>query len=95
MIHTGAYRQARKRVRFLDDKRTLIRILEDINEDVDFENESALVDDGLIDSMDITAIIVEIEAAFHARINASQIEPENFNSVDAILETIRRYREKP
>ncbi|MBQ9031333.1 MAG: acyl carrier protein [Parasporobacterium sp.] len=72
----------------------LIEILTDINEDVDFANEKALVDDGLIDSFDITSIITALDEEYDVRIEASEIEPENFNSVEAILETVKKYQAK-
>ena len=72
----------------------LLEILTDINEDVDFVNEKALVDDGLIDSFDITSIITALDEEFGVKIEASEIEPENFNSIEAILETVKRYQAK-
>ena len=55
---------------------------------MDFENEDALIDDGLIESLDIVAIVTEIMAEFDVEINVDDLLPENFNSVDAILELI-------
>lgn len=72
----------------------IVEILTDINEDVDYVNEKALVDDGLIDSFDITSIITALDEEYDIRIEASEIEPENFNSVEAILETVKRYQAK-
>ena len=72
----------------------IIEILTDINEDVDYASEKALVDDGLIDSFDITSIITALDEEYDIRIEASEIEPENFNSVEAILETVKRYQAK-
>ena len=72
----------------------LVEILMDINEDVDYINEKALVDDGLIDSFDITSIITALDEEYNIKIEASEIEPENFNSVEAILETVKRYQNK-
>ena len=77
-----------------DELRELVELLTDINEDVDFENEKALVDDGLIDSFDITSIITALDEKYDVRIEASEIEPENFNSLEAIMETVKRYQEK-
>lgn len=70
----------------------IISILMDFNEDADYEHEQRLIDGGYIDSLDLTAIILEMEEAFGVHINASQIEPENFNSVDAILEMLKRFQ---
>ena len=77
-----------------DEIKRLIEILVDVNEDVDYINEKALVDDGLIDSFDITSIITALDEEYGIRIEASEIEPENFNSVEAILETVKRYQGK-
>ena len=76
----------------MDDRQKLIELLSEINDEVDFENETALVDDGLIDSLELTEIISGLNTVFGVRIPARDIEPENFNSVDAILELVDRYR---
>ena len=73
-------------------RQRIIDILMDFNEDVDYEQENRLIDEGHIDSLDLTAIILELEEAFGVQIDASVIEPENFNSVDAILDMIQRYQ---
>ncbi len=70
----------------------LLEILRDIKDDVDFEGETALVDDGLIDSLDLTQIIAALDRAFGVRITAADIEPENFNSAEAMLAMIRRHQ---
>lgn len=70
----------------------LLEILRDIKDDVDFERETALVDDGLIDSLDLTQIIAALDRAFGVRITAADIEPENFNSAEAMLAMIRRHQ---
>ena len=72
----------------------ILEILSDVNEDVDFANEKALVDEGLIDSYDITSIITALDEKYDIRIKASEIEPENFNSIEAIVETVERYLER-
>lgn len=73
-------------------RQQIIDILMDFNEDVDYGQEKRLIDEGYIDSLDLTAIILELEEAFQVKIDASEIEPENFNSVDAILAMIHRYQ---
>lgn len=73
-------------------RQTIIGILQDFNEDADYENEQRLIDEGIIDSLDLTAIIRELEEAFSVRIDPSQLVPKNFNSVDAIMEMLRRIK---
>lgn len=71
-----------------ENKKKLIELLSGIVPDVDFENETSLIDDGLIESLDIVAIVTEIMAEFDVEINVDDLLPENFNSADAIFELI-------
>ena len=77
----------------MNEMQKLITILKDVNEDVDFENETALVDEGYIDSFDINVIIAALDEAYDIHIEVGDIEPENFNSAEAILATVKRYQE--
>lgn len=77
----------------MNEMQKLLEILRDVNEDVDFENETALVDEGFIDSFDINVIIAALDEAYDIHIEVGDIEPENFNSVEAILATVKRYQE--
>ncbi len=74
----------------MDDKKKLLEILTDICPDVDFETETSLIDDGLIESLDIVSIVNELISAFDIEINVDDLIPENFNSADDILNLIRK-----
>ena len=78
--------------RFLLDFPRYIPALREIRDDVDFAHETALVEDGLIDSLDLTQIIAVLDELFSAHIPAGEIEPENFNSVDAMLALAHHYQ---
>ncbi|MBO7730124.1 MAG: acyl carrier protein [Lachnospiraceae bacterium] len=75
-------------------KEDLRAILEEIRPDVDFDNETELIDGGVLESMDIVAIVGEIKEAFDVTIGIEQLTPENFNSEDAILELIEQLMEE-
>ena len=62
----------------------LLEILEEINPDIDFENCTTLIDDGLLDSFAILEIVAEINDAFDVEVSAPEIIPENFNSAQAL-----------
>lgn len=66
----------------------LLEILKEIRPDVDFENETELIDDGILDSFDVVSIISEIDDAFGVQIRINELEPENFNSAEAIWNLI-------
>ncbi len=68
----------------------IIEILKGVRDDIDFEKEQKLVDDGIIDSFDIVAIVGELSEEFDITFTAEDIEPENFNSVAAIMELVNR-----
>ena len=71
-------------------KEKLIRILTEVCPGVDFAAETALIDDGILESLDIVAIVTELREAFDADIGVDDLLPETFNSADAMLALIER-----
>ena len=78
----------------MDEMRTLLEALAEVRDDVDFEHERALVEDGLIDSLDLTRIIMALDEAFDVHIPAGEIEPENFNSARAMLDLVHAVQKR-
>lgn len=72
---------------------TLLEILNDIDDTVNWEDETALIDDRILDSFGVISLISELEDQFEIEIDASEIVPENFNSVDAMWKMIQRLQE--
>lgn len=72
----------------------LMQILQEIRPDVDFENETALIDDGILDSFDVVSIISELDDAFDVQIRITELDPENFNSIESIWELIQKLQSK-
>ena len=66
----------------------LMRILKSVRSDVDFENETQLIDNNVLDSFDIVSIVAELCDEYEITITADQLEPENFNSAAAILNLV-------
>ena len=71
----------------LDD---IIEVLEDVREDIDYEEETALIDDGILDSFDILSTISALNEEFDIQIPAKDIVAENFNSAEAIHAMVLR-----
>lgn len=68
------------------------RILEiclDVCPNVDFKNETALIDDEILESFDIISIVTNLMEEFDIFIDADDIEPENLNSLEGIIEMVR------
>ncbi|MBS6366287.1 MAG: acyl carrier protein [Clostridiales bacterium] len=66
----------------------LMKILTETCPGIDFEHETALIDDGILESLDIVTIVSEIMDVFGVELNVDDLLPENFNSVQAIWELI-------
>jgi len=72
----------------------LLEILKGIRPDVDFANETALIDDGILDSFDVVSIISELDEAFDVQIRINELDPENFNSMDSIWNLVIKLKGK-
>ena len=64
--------------------------MSEVRPDIDFETETRLIDDELLDSLDIVAIVTDVNDEFDIEINVNDLLPENFNSAKALYELIRR-----
>jgi len=68
---------------------TILTILRDLHANVDWANEKALADDGLLDSFDIITLVNELNDCFDVEIGLEQLEPENFNTVGAMAALVK------
>lgn len=70
-------------------KEQLLAILTEAVPGVDFEQETALVDDEILESLDIVTIVSELKDVFDVEITVDDLVPENFNTVEAMLALIQ------
>lgn len=70
----------------------LLKLLKNVRPDVDFENETALIDDGFLDSFDVVSIISDIDDQFGVQIRINELDPENFNSAESIWNLIQELK---
>ena len=72
----------------------LLKILKGIRPDVDFANEKALIEDGILDSFDVVSIISELDDEFGVQIKITELDPENFNSAESIWALVQKLQSK-
>lgn len=72
----------------------LLRVLEDINPDIDYETCEDLIDGHLLDSLSIISLIAELEDEFDITIPTVEIIPDNFNSARRMMAMIKRLQEE-
>lgn len=68
----------------------LLEILSEVRPDVDFKNETKLIDNGILDSLNIMEIIAEISDEFDIELSPADIVPANFNSAKSLWAMIQR-----
>lgn len=71
-----------------------MRILNEIDDSIDWKKEKAVIDDRLLDSFGVITLVSELEDAFGIEIEALEMVPENFNSAEAMDRMISRLKEK-
>ena len=71
-------------------KETVLEILSDLRPDVDFEKETCLIGNGVLESFDIVSLVAELNDEFGIEITPKELLPENFNSADAMVALIQK-----
>ena len=71
----------------------LMEILREIDDSIDYEKETALIDSQLLDSFGVITLVAELEENFDITIEAAEMVPENFNSAEVIWKMIQRLQE--
>lgn len=70
----------------------LLELLQEIRDDVDFENATDLIDAKILSSFDIIQIISVIDDEYDVAIPATEIIPANFNSLEALYNLIQKLK---
>ena len=71
-------------------KEKVLAVCKSVDSSVDFSS-TRLIEDGLIDSVTLVSIVTELMDEFGIEIPYEDIIPENFNSIDAMVELVKRY----
>lgn len=70
-------------------KERILEILKDALPQIDFTASDALVDDGILDSLSIVTLVSELSMEYGVLFDMEKLMPENLNSIDAIVETVK------
>ena len=68
----------------------VLKILKDIRPDIDFENETGQITNGILDSFDMISILAMITEQFMIEMDVEDIIVENFDSLDQICFIIEK-----
>ncbi len=71
-------------------KEEIKNILSEIRPEFDFEDSDNYIEDGMLDSFDIVTLVSMIEEKYDVSIDGLDIVPENFVSIEAIVELINK-----
>jgi acyl carrier protein len=71
-------------------KESVLEILQELHEDVDYDKEKKLVDNKVLDSFDLVTLVTELSDEFDVEITAKDFVAENFNSLETLAQMIVR-----
>ena len=69
----------------------LLEILNEVKPGVDFENDTDLIGHGVLDSITMVTLVMELNDAFDIEITPVDIVPENFKTVQTIYDICLLY----
>ena len=68
----------------------LLQILSDLRPEFDFTEDVNFIEEGMLDSFDMVALVSELDSQFGISIDGIDIVPENFGTIDEIIAVINR-----
>ena len=68
----------------------IIRILTELRPEFDFNEDVDFIEEGMLDSFDVLNLVSELDSTFGISIDGVDILPENFASVEAIENLLKK-----
>jgi acyl carrier protein len=69
----------------------IIEILTEIRSEFDFNGKVNFFENGMLDSFDIVTLVTAIDEEYKISIDGRDIIPDNFSTVDAIINLLAKY----
>jgi len=71
-------------------KKEVIRILNEIRPEFDFNEDVNFIEQGMLDSFDIVLLVTRLDEKFGTSIDGMDILPENFSTIDTIVKLLEK-----
>lgn len=68
----------------------VLRLLEEIRPEFDFNESKDFIEDGYLDSFDITTLVSMLEEEFECIIDGMDVQAEYFISIEAIVDLVKK-----
>ena len=73
-------------------KDKVLEVLADLRPECDFANSVDFIQEGLLDSLDIVALVEYLEEEYGITIPGTEISLKNFSNVDGIVALIEKFK---
>tara|TARA_B110000046_G_scaffold176519_1_gene202285 strand:+ start:1064 stop:1294 length:231 start_codon:yes stop_codon:yes gene_type:complete len=74
-------------------KKEVLEVLNGLRPDIDHEELTDYIEEGLLDSLDIIYLVAELEKKLGISINGEEILPENFRNLKSIQKLITKIQD--
>ena len=71
-------------------KEKVLEILSNIRPEFDFTEDVNFIEQGMLDSFDVVSLVSDLDSTFGISIDGVDIVPENFSSVDSIINLLTK-----
>ena len=71
-------------------KEKVLEILSNIRPEFDFTEDVNFIEEGMLDSFDVVTLVSDLDSTFGISIDGVDIVPENFFSVDSIINLLKK-----
>ena len=71
-------------------KEKVLEILANLRPEFDFTEDVNFIEQGMLDSFDIVSLVSDLDSTFGISIDGVDIVPENFSSVDSIINLLKK-----
>ena len=72
-------------------KNRIVEILNEIRSEYDFNSDVNFIENGMLDSFDVVALVTALDEEYKISIDGTDIIPDNFSTVNAIETLLSKY----